>query len=103
MPIASNGRTDSVEPSGTCFRLRWRPGLSVSLFEELVDLVEDPRIIQGEIADRYLDLPPEVIVTVMQPHQRYVPLTRSAAGSSDWPRAMCFGLSSCWWERPCVR
>ena len=47
------------------------------LFEELVDLVEDPRVIQGEIADRYLDLPPEVIVTVMQSHQRYVPLTRS--------------------------
>lgn len=48
-----------------------------SLFKELVDLVEDPRVLQGEIADRYLDLPPEVIVTVMQSHQRYVPLLRS--------------------------
>jgi len=47
------------------------------LFQELVDLVEDPRILQGEIADRFLDLPPEVIVTVMQSHQRYVPLRRS--------------------------
>ena len=47
------------------------------LFQELVDLVEAPRVIQGEIADRYLDLPPEVIVTVMQSHQRYVPLSRS--------------------------
>ena len=46
------------------------------LFEELVDLVEDPRVLQGEIADRFLDLPPEVIVTVMQSHQRYVPLRR---------------------------
>lgn len=44
------------------------------LFEELVDLVEDPRVLKGEIADRYLDLPPEVITTVMQTHQRYVPL-----------------------------
>ena len=48
-----------------------------SLAQELIDLVEDPRILQGEIADRYLDLPPEVIVTVMQSHQRYVPLRRS--------------------------
>ncbi|MGC6482401.1 MAG: glycine--tRNA ligase subunit beta [Synechococcus sp.] len=47
------------------------------LFQELVDLVEDPCVIQGEIADRYLDLPPEVIITVMQSHQRYVPLTRA--------------------------
>ena len=46
------------------------------LFEELVDLVEAPRVLSGEIADRYLDLPPEVIVTVMQSHQRYVPLKR---------------------------
>ena len=45
-----------------------------SLFQELVDLVEAPLVLRGEIADRYLDLPPEVIVTVMQSHQRYVPL-----------------------------
>ncbi|MFL0768587.1 MAG: glycine--tRNA ligase subunit beta [Prochlorococcus sp.] len=45
-----------------------------SLFEELVDLVEDPRVLQGQIAERYLALPPEVISTVMQSHQRYVPL-----------------------------
>ncbi len=44
------------------------------LFEELVDLVEDPRVLQGQIAERFLQLPPEVICTVMQAHQRYVPL-----------------------------
>jgi len=48
-----------------------------TLFEELVDLVESPAILRGSIADRFLDLPPEVIVTVMQSHQRYVPLRRS--------------------------
>ncbi len=47
------------------------------LFQELVDLVEAPRVLSGEISDCYLDLPPEVIVTVMQAHQRYVPLRRS--------------------------
>ena len=50
-----------------------------ALFEELVDLVESPRVLSGEIADCYLDLPPEVIVTVMQSHQRYVPLRRENA------------------------
>jgi glycyl-tRNA synthetase beta chain len=44
------------------------------LFEELVDLVEGPRILQGQIAKQFLHLPPEVISTVMQAHQRYVPL-----------------------------
>ncbi|CAI8394174.1 MAG: Glycine--tRNA ligase beta subunit [Cyanobium sp. ARS6] len=50
-----------------------------SLFQELVDLVEAPLVLRGEIADRYLDLPPEVIVTVMQSHQRYVPLRQPKA------------------------
>ena len=55
-------------------RLEARPDCPPKLFRELVDLVESPRILQGRIADRYLGLPPEVISTVMQAHQRYVPL-----------------------------
>ena len=50
------------------------PNCPDSLFEELVDLVEDPHVLRGRIADRFLALPPEVISTVMQAHQRYVPL-----------------------------
>lgn len=50
------------------------PNCPESLFEELVDLVEDPQVLRGRIADRFLQLPPEVISTVMQAHQRYVPL-----------------------------
>ena len=50
------------------------PDLPEALFEELVDLVEAPLPLQGTIADRYLDLPPEVLSTVMRSHQRYVPL-----------------------------
>ena len=50
------------------------PDCPDSLFEELVDLVEDPHVLRGRIADRFLALPPEVISTVMQSHQRYVPL-----------------------------
>ena len=55
-------------------QLNGAPDCPESLFEELVDLVESPRLLQGAIADRFLALPPEVIITVMQAHQRYVPL-----------------------------
>ena len=54
--------------------LEAHPDCPEKLFRELVDLVESPRILQGRIADRFLGLPPEVISTVMQAHQRYVPL-----------------------------
>ncbi|MFN5219981.1 MAG: glycine--tRNA ligase subunit beta [Cyanobacteriota bacterium] len=48
--------------------------LPASLFDELVDLVESPRLIEGEIDADFLALPPEVLSTVMRAHQRYVPL-----------------------------
>ena len=58
-----------------------RPDLPDSLFAELVDLVESPTLIEGGIEERYLDLPAEVLSTVMRAHQRYVPLYhRNASG-----------------------
>jgi glycyl-tRNA synthetase beta chain len=51
--------------------------LPESLFEELVDLVEHPRVITGLIDSAFLSLPPEVLSTVMRAHQRYVPLLTS--------------------------
>ena len=77
-----------------------RPDLPDALFEELVDLVESPRLIEGAIEERFLDLPPEVLSTVMRAHQRYVPLERLdapadplalEAGSQLLPRFLCIG------------
>jgi glycyl-tRNA synthetase beta chain len=77
-----------------------RPDLPDSLFEELVDLVESPRLIEGTIEERFLALPPEVLSTVMRAHQRYVPLQRRdapadplalEAGSQLLPRFLCIG------------
>ena len=77
-----------------------RPDLPDALFEELVDLVESPRLIEGAIEERFLDLPPEVLSTVMRTHQRYVPLQRQdvpadplalEAGSQLLPRFLCIG------------
>ncbi|WP_216902906.1 glycine--tRNA ligase subunit beta [Synechococcus sp. CCY 9618] len=55
--------------------------LPPELFDELVDLVESPRLIEGAIDTAYLALPPEVLSTVMRLHQRYVPLKVSAVAA----------------------
>ncbi len=60
--------------------------LPEDLFDELVDLVESPRLIRGSIDANFLALPPEVLSTVMRAHQRYVPLRVS--GATPDPLAM---------------
>ena len=47
------------------------------VLNEVVYLVEWPRVIDGSIHERYLDLPERVLVTAMQSHQRYLPLRGS--------------------------
>ncbi len=54
--------------------LNLKPDLSEGLLNELTDLVEWPDLIIGEFSDEFLDLPVEVLSTVMKSHQRYVPL-----------------------------
>jgi glycyl-tRNA synthetase beta chain len=77
--------------------------LPEALFEELVDLVESPQLIEGAIEPRFLALPPEVLSTVMRAHQRYVPLRRPEApadplaleaSASLLPRFLCVGNGS---------
>ncbi len=45
--------------------------------EEVVYLVEWPSLIVGAIRDDHMRLPSKVLVTAMQSHQRYFPLTRA--------------------------
>lgn len=63
-----------------------RPDLPAGLIEELTDLVESPVLIEGEVPEASLDLPPEVLCTVMRVHQRTVPLVQR--GGSDDPLAL---------------
>ena len=51
--------------------------------EEVVHLVEWPSVITGSIAGDHLRLPEEVLVTAMQSHQRYMPV--SAADGTLMP------------------
>ena len=50
------------------------PDLSDQLLNELTDLVESPLLVNGRFDKSFLDLPPEVLSTVMKVHQRYIPL-----------------------------
>jgi len=54
--------------------LNLKPDLSEGLLNELTDLVEWPDLIVGNFSEEFLDLPVEVLSTVMKSHQRYVPL-----------------------------
>lgn len=53
----------------------WRDPLGK--IEEVVFLVEWPSLIVGAIRDEHMKLPPKVLVTAMQSHQRYFPLERA--------------------------
>ena len=75
----ARGRTIRRELEAAAQRAGAELDLPEALFDELVDLVESPRLIEGSIDAAYLALPPEVLSTVMRSHQRYVPLRHSAA------------------------
>jgi glycyl-tRNA synthetase beta chain len=63
------------------------------VLDEVVYLVESPAVLEGSFEERFLALPPRVVVTAMQSHQRYFPLggTRFAfaanGGDADLVRA----------------
>lgn len=51
-----------------------------ALLDEVTDLVESPFAILGRFGDEFLELPEEVLATVMIKHQRFFP-TRAAGGA----------------------
>jgi glycyl-tRNA synthetase beta chain len=50
-----------------------------ALVAEMAELVECPGLLRGEIAERYLDLPDEVLVTTLRHHQKCLVLSREGA------------------------
>ncbi len=65
---------------GELKRLAAAAGLSVkedtALLDEVVGLVEWPVVLLGQIDERYMELPDEVLATVMRRHQKYFSLLR---------------------------
>lgn len=46
------------------------------LLDEVTDLVEAPQALLGSFEEKYLELPPPVLIGVMKKHQRYFPVVR---------------------------
>ncbi|MEV7413899.1 glycine--tRNA ligase [Streptomyces sp. NPDC089919] len=44
------------------------------LIDEITDILEYPYPVRGAFEERYLELPPSVLTTVMRKHQRYLPV-----------------------------
>ncbi len=62
-----------------------RPGikesdLDAALLDEVNNLVEYPRVVEGGFEKNYLTLPEAVLATVMKSHQRYFPVGGSRGG-----------------------
>ena len=45
------------------------------LLDEVTELVEFPQPLVGQFEDKYLELPPELLITVIKKHQRYFAVT----------------------------
>ena len=45
-----------------------------ALLDEITNLVESPTPLRGHFAESYLELPAEILTTVMRKHQRYLPV-----------------------------
>ncbi|KRL01252.1 glycine--tRNA ligase subunit beta [Liquorilactobacillus capillatus] len=50
---------------------KWHIVVDASLLEEVNNLVEFPTVFSGSFADKYLDIPDEVLITSMKDHQRF--------------------------------
>lgn len=50
------------------------------LIDEITNLVEQPNALIGGFAERYLELPAEILTTVMRKHQRYLPVRDAEGG-----------------------
>ena len=54
-----------------------------SLLDEVANLVEQPTALRGSFDPASLELPREVLISVMKKHQRYFPIITQAVGKDD--------------------
>ncbi|HEY0453556.1 glycine--tRNA ligase [Actinophytocola sp.] len=64
-----------------------------ALLDEITNLVEEPNAILGGFASSYLELPQEILTTVMRKHQRYLPVR--AADGTLLPHFVAVANGSC--------
>jgi glycyl-tRNA synthetase len=54
-----------------------------AVVDEVTDLVEEPVAILGSFDSKYLELPAQILTTVMRKHQRYLPVRAPRPGTPD--------------------
>ncbi len=59
--------------------------INPALLEEVTNLVEYPSAVVGKFDAEFLELPPEVIITEMESHQRYFPVLKMAGSDELLP------------------
>lgn len=72
---------DKIAESATASGLTWR--VDEALLEEVNNLVEYPVPVLCSFADRYLEIPAEVLVSEMKEHQKYLALNDSNGALSN--------------------
>lgn len=73
-------RTESVRLAKAIGGVIPADSLKGALLDEVTDLVENPIPLLGRFDESFLDLPEEVLVTVMKKHQRYLPIADELTG-----------------------
>ncbi|HEV2491070.1 MAG TPA: glycine--tRNA ligase subunit beta [Candidatus Acidoferrales bacterium] len=68
---AERRRRIEHELRGLAARNKWRLHEDLELLELVTNLNEYPAVISGDFAAEYLELPSEILVTVMRDHQKY--------------------------------
>jgi glycyl-tRNA synthetase len=61
---------------------------SDSVLDEVANLVESPTVVVGSFDPSFLELPPDVLVTVMRKHQRYFPVYEGSREEEEEEEAL---------------
>ena len=103
-PAVERRRSQVVEAAGA---LAARAGGTIdltgesALIEEIVNLVEEPVAILGSFDPSYLELPEEILTTVMKKHQRYLPVRAPGGDGRLLPHFVTVANGEC--DRDAVR
>ncbi len=63
------------------------------LLSEVTNLVEAPNALVGSFAESHLELPREVLISVMKKHQRYFPVVSQASKAEETPPLLPFFIA----------
>lgn len=72
--VKQNERKEIIKKQIAKLDLSAEAVIKESLLTEVIDLIEFPTAFKGSFSKEYLELPPEVLITAMEKHQRYFPV-----------------------------